>query len=64
MEKEYKCSLLSEDSLIVDSGSSISVNFYVIDDGLASTGIILGVKEVKKLVKQLKKFLKEYDPND
>lgn len=60
MEKEYSCSFMSEDVLNVVEGEE-TVTFYISDDGLTSTGIILDAKKVKKLVKQLKKFLKETD---
>lgn len=64
MEKEYSCSLMSDDVLNVDTTGEGTVTFYISDDGLASTGIILDAKKVKKLVKQLKNFLKEYDSNE
>lgn len=64
MEKEYSCYIMSDDVLNVDTLGAETVAFYISSDGLASTGIILDAKKVKKLVKQLKKFLKENDLNN
>lgn len=63
MEKEYSRSIMSDDVLNVDTSGTETVAFYISSDGSASTGIILDAKNVKKLTKQLKNFLKEYDSN-
>lgn len=58
--KEYKCRIVNSDILIVDSDpDGTDVSFQVVRDSEISTAVVLPRKEVKKLVKQLKKFLKE-----
>lgn len=61
MEK-YKCRIDNSDILIVDPDPDGSdVTFQVEMESEISTAVVLPRKEVKKLVKQLKKFLKETD---
>ena len=59
MEK-YKCRIDNSDILIVDPDGS-DVTFQVEMESEISTAVVLPRKKVKKLVKQLKKFLKETD---